>query len=74
MDRFEKIATALIMAGLIGVLLCSHRRGTLADVRLNTPALPDATGPSYLVAALPLHRHRDDYAPPVSERILANAI
>lgn len=71
MERFDKIATALAIAVLIGVLAHSHRRrghnGNLTGVRMNTPDLDTSQrGPAYLLAALPSYRRRDDYADPAS--------
>ena len=71
MDRAEKIMTALVIVALIAVLLMAHRRrghkGNLTGVRLNVSALDDnRRGPSYLLSALPIHRHSDDFAEPVS--------
>ena len=68
MDRFEKIMTALVLAGLIGVLAHTHRRrghrGNLTDVRMNLSASPcdSDRGPAYLLSALPLQRRTDDWA------------
>ena len=73
MDRFEKICTCLVIAGLVAVLVASHRRrghnGNLTGLRMNTSAsrcdayLPS---PAYLASALPLHRRNDDFADAVS--------
>jgi hypothetical protein len=72
MDRFEKIASALVLAGLIGVLCHTHRRrghnGNLTGIRMNQSAGPcdNDYGPAYLLSALPSFRRKDDYADPVS--------
>lgn len=70
MDRVEKIGTILLMVALVATLAHSHRRrghqGKLTGVSVNTPDLANRRGPVYLLAALPEHRRRDDYADPVS--------
>lgn len=69
MDRFDKIMTGIVLAGLVGVLSYSRSaRVLLDDVRLNVPATPTPgdKGPAYLLTNLPDRRHHNDFAVPVS--------
>jgi hypothetical protein len=72
MDRVDKIFTILAFAGMIAVLLHTHRprghRGVLTGVKANTSDQPDGcrAGPAYLLSALPAARRMDDYADPSS--------
>jgi hypothetical protein len=72
MDRADKIFTILAFAGMIAVLLHTHRprghRGVLTGVKANTSDMPDGAkpGPVYLLSNLPSRRLKDDYADPSS--------